>query len=260
MQPMRTGAPCAGPSSHQQWAAGGRRGGVGRGARGGYEGSRTTTSGRRWPRPPSAAPGDAGGSGTGGGSGSGSSSGRGKRLRGGRAREPGLFEIQDVSPPPRSLGVFALPPNTHTQDVIELRVDPSPSGAAAEDWQATMAAPASSSSSGGGGSGSGSGSGSEEDDRPPAEGRDGAVRSYVVVALVLQFKLVKGRYRRDHSRLEVQPVGRFLTNLALAASFQAKPYLKQRDGGGGGGGGDDKGGGGGGDDKGRRRRDGGGKQ
>jgi hypothetical protein len=176
--------------------------------------------------------------GGGGASGSGNGPRGGRRLRGGKAQAPGLFEIKDVSPPPRSLGVYALPPNTHTQDVIELCVD------AAEDWQATL----STGSSSGGGSGE---SGSDADGaNDKEEGQQAAVRRYVVTALVLQFKLVAGRYRRDHSRLEVQPMGRFLTNLSLESAFSAKPYLKGgaggEAGGGGGGGGGKKGGGSGG--------------
>ena len=38
---------------------------------------------------------------------SGRGSGAGRRRK---ARQPGLFEIQDISPPPRSLGIHALPP------------------------------------------------------------------------------------------------------------------------------------------------------
>jgi hypothetical protein len=169
-----------------------------------------------------ASPGDAAGGAGAGSNGSGSGgSGRGsggKRLRGNRAREPGLFEIKDVSPPPRSLGVYALPPNTHTQDVIELRVDPS----ATEDWQATGATAAASAAVV-----SASSSSSSSDDDAPADD-EAAVRRYIVTALVLQFKLVAGRYRRDHSRLEVQPVGRYLTNLALESAFRAKPYQKNK--------------------------------
>lgn len=167
---------------------------------------------------------DAAGSSNGSGSvgGSGNGRGGGKRLRGNRAREPGLFEIKDVSPPPRSLGVYALPPNTHTQDVIELRVDPS---STTEDWQATGATAASAASAAVVAS---TASSSSSDDDAPADD-EAAVRRYIVTALVLQFKLVAGRYRRDHSRLEVQPVGRYLTNLALESAFRAKPYQKKKD-------------------------------
>ena len=45
--------------------------------------------------------------GGGGGAGSGPGRGRGKKSR---ARQPGLFEVQDVTPPRRSLGIHALPP------------------------------------------------------------------------------------------------------------------------------------------------------
>jgi hypothetical protein len=79
-----------------------------------------------------------------------------------RAREPGFFEVKVVTPPPRSLGIHALPPLTHNGDAVEI---------------------------------------------------DNA--SYVVTSLVLQYKLVAGRYVRDHSRLEVAPTSRFFLNLML---------------------------------------------
>jgi hypothetical protein len=42
-------------------------------------------------------------------------------------------------------------------------------------------------------------------------------KEYVVTALVLNFKLRRGRYERDHSKLEVQRTGRFLYNQYLTA-------------------------------------------
>jgi len=36
--------------------------------------------------------------------------------------------------------------------------------------------------------------------------------SYVVQNTVLQYKLIKGKYRPDHRRLEVHQTGRFLYN------------------------------------------------
>ncbi|KAL4443314.1 hypothetical protein ABPG75_011051 [Micractinium tetrahymenae] len=98
----------------------------------------------------------------------GSSDGSGRH--GGRrrkARMPGLFEVHDVSPPPRSLGIHALPPNTHNGDQIEV------------------------------------------------EGS-----AFVVQAVVMQYKLVRGKYRRDHARLEVQNTGRMLANLYLEEMYR----------------------------------------
>jgi hypothetical protein len=37
----------------------------------------------------------------------------------------------------------------------------------------------------------------------------------VVTGLVLKYKLVKGKYVRDHNRLEVQPTGRYFVNMML---------------------------------------------
>ncbi|EFN56875.1 hypothetical protein CHLNCDRAFT_51665 [Chlorella variabilis] len=84
-----------------------------------------------------------------------------------KARQPGLFEVEDMSPPSRSLGIHALPPNTHNGDQVEI-----------------------------------------------------AGSSYVVQSVVLQFKLVRGKYRRDHARLEVQGTGRWMANLYLENVFQ----------------------------------------
>ncbi|KAL4423425.1 hypothetical protein ABPG77_010003 [Micractinium sp. CCAP 211/92] len=84
-----------------------------------------------------------------------------------KARMPGLFEVQDVSPPPRSLGIHALPPNTHNGDQIEV------------------------------------------------EGS-----AFVVQAVVMQYKLVRGKYRRDHARLEVQNTGRMLANMYLEEMYR----------------------------------------
>ncbi|PRW51179.1 hypothetical protein C2E21_5649 [Chlorella sorokiniana] len=78
-----------------------------------------------------------------------------------------MFEIQDISPPPRSLGIHALPPSTHNGDLIEV------------------------------------------------EGS-----AYVVQSVVMQYKLVRGRYKRDHARLEVQGTGRMLANLFLEELYQ----------------------------------------
>jgi hypothetical protein len=36
--------------------------------------------------------------------------------------------------------------------------------------------------------------------------------SYVVQSVVLQYKFVRGRYRQEHKRLEVNRTGRFLYN------------------------------------------------
>jgi hypothetical protein len=41
-------------------------------------------------------------------------------------------------------------------------------------------------------------------------------REYVVTALVLQFKLQRGRYVREHGKLEVQATGRYLYNQFLS--------------------------------------------
>jgi len=48
-----------------------------------------------------------------------SGSGNGpKRHRHRKAKQPGIFEVRVSTPPPRSLGVFELPPLTHTGDEV----------------------------------------------------------------------------------------------------------------------------------------------
>ena len=39
------------------------------------------------------------------------------------------------------------------------------------------------------------------------------LQDFVVTSLVLKYKLVAGRYQRDHNRLEVQQTNRYLMNL-----------------------------------------------
>lgn len=114
----------------------------------------------------SSSSGSAGGNSAGGSK----SGGVGKRgERGGRAKQPGLFEVQVVTPPPRSLGIYALPPLTHNGE--EINVD----------------------------------------------GLD-----FVVTALVVQFKLERGKYVRNHNRLDVQPTGRWLLNQQLDSLLKSK--------------------------------------
>ena len=118
--------------------------------------------------------GDVPSSSSGGGGGPGGAFGPGgaKRQRGQRkASRPGVFEVKVITPPPRSLGVFELPPLTHNGE--EIVVD--------------------------------------------GEG-------YVVQRLVLTYKLHKGRYQRDHNRLEVTPTGRWFTEQMLSNLMQAR-YL-----------------------------------
>ncbi|CAL8463556.1 g3090 [Coccomyxa elongata] len=86
----------------------------------------------------------------------GSGSGQ-KRLR---ARRPGVFEVEKINPPPKSLGIHHLPVDTHNGDQITV----------------------------------------EDED-------------FVVTGLVLKYKLVGGRYQRDHNRLEVQQTSRYFVNL-----------------------------------------------
>ncbi|KAG2451376.1 hypothetical protein HYH02_003978 [Chlamydomonas schloesseri] len=37
-----------------------------------------------------------------------------------KAKQPGLYEVQVVTPPPRSLGIYALPPNTQCGEEIDV--------------------------------------------------------------------------------------------------------------------------------------------
>lgn len=46
--------------------------------------------------------------------------GGGKRDGAKKARTPGLYEVRVVTPPPRSLGIYALPPNTACGEEIDV--------------------------------------------------------------------------------------------------------------------------------------------
>lgn len=87
-------------------------------------GHSTGSSSQRRPRCCRVLAASGGGGGGGGSWGSGSSNSSSGGRRSGKAerkaRQPGLYEVKVVTPPPRSLGVHALPPNTHNGDLIEL--------------------------------------------------------------------------------------------------------------------------------------------
>lgn len=54
--------------------------------------------------------------------------------------------------------------------------------------------------------------------------------SYVVQSVVLQYKLVRGRYEREHARLEVQHTGRFLYNHYLEEMYRKdSSYLQEEE-------------------------------
>ncbi|KIY98222.1 hypothetical protein MNEG_9742 [Monoraphidium neglectum] len=56
--------------------------------------------------------------GSSGGSEGSSNSGLPKRQRGRKAKQPGVFEVRVITPPPRSLGVYELPPLTHNGEEV----------------------------------------------------------------------------------------------------------------------------------------------
>lgn len=49
------------------------------------------------------------------------------------------------------------------------------------------------------------------------------MQDYVVSGVVLQYKLVRGRYEREHNRLEVQTTGRYITNAWLQHLMDSSP-------------------------------------
>lgn len=79
-----------------------------------------------------------------------------------KAKRPGLFEVQVVTPPKESLGVHSFHPDTHNGDHIHVQ---------GKDW--------------------------------------------VVSSLVLKYKLVRGKYEREHNRLNVQEMSRYFLNMHL---------------------------------------------
>jgi hypothetical protein len=51
----------------------------------------------------------------------------------------------------------------------------------------------------------------------------------VAQSLNIHFKLEKGKYVRTHHRLDVQPTGRFLVNLALESAMARATFVKPWD-------------------------------
>lgn len=51
----------------------------------------------------------------------------------------------------------------------------------------------------------------------------------VTQSLNVHFKLEKGKYVRTHHRLDVQPTGRFLVNLALESAMARATFVKPSD-------------------------------
>lgn len=52
------------------------------------------------------------------------------------------------------------------------------------------------------------------------------LQDYVVDALVLKYKLVRGRYEREHNLLEVHHTGRYFLNMHLKELYEAPSHLK----------------------------------
>jgi len=77
-----------------------------------------------------------------------------------------MYEVEIITPPPRSLGIHALEPNTGCGDEVEV------------------------------------------------EGH-----SFVVRSVVLKYRLERGKYVRDHNRLEVMPTSRFFLNKMLESLY-----------------------------------------
>uniref|UniRef100_A0A061RL69 Uncharacterized protein n=1 Tax=Tetraselmis sp. GSL018 TaxID=582737 RepID=A0A061RL69_9CHLO len=96
-----------------------------------------------------------------------------RRQRQRKARTPGFFEVKVITPPPRSLGIHSLEPNTGCGDEVEVDGD-----------------------------------------------------TFVVSSVVLQYKLQRGKYVRDHNRLEVQPTSRYFVNRFLQDVFENSSVRK----------------------------------
>ena len=110
---------------------------------------------------------------------------------------PGVFEVQRINPPPKSLGIHNLPADTHNGDQITVEDEVSRNlliNTSADWWglpwcMCAACAPV------------------------RADSLCAAMQDFVVTSLVLQYKLVGGRYQRDHNRLEVQQTSRYFVNL-----------------------------------------------
>ena len=114
------------------------------------------------------------------------------------------YEVRDVSPPPKNLGVHPLPTNTQCGAVVTViprteaeqrRTDDPWEGWGVEDAVEE----------------------NEEETRgaPDAADDDAEAAAYVVQSVTYRYKLERGRYVRDGKRLDVQPQGRFFAQLML---------------------------------------------
>ncbi|KAF8069411.1 hypothetical protein HT031_001526 [Scenedesmus sp. PABB004] len=103
-----------------------------------------------------------------------------------------------MTPPPKSLGIYALPPNTHNGEEIEI------DGAGYVVTSLVLKYRA---------------SGGARAARAARAGTGAAARARrcadASAAARARAQLHKGRYVRDHSRLEVQPTSRFFLNIML---------------------------------------------
>ena len=104
-----------------------------------------------------------------------------------RQQDSSWYEVEDVSPPPQNLGIQSLPPvsyfylflNFQQLYIVVLHTSiltPKPQN-------------------------------THNGDQIEVKGD-----SYVVQKVILRYRLVRGRYRQDHRRLEVRRTGRFLYN------------------------------------------------
>lgn len=123
------------------------------------------------------------------------------------AQDPDRFEVRVTSPPPRSLGVHSLPPNTSSGEVIEVEGDwymvkkmvcqVSGAGVATARPQSRRAWPV-----------------ARSPVRPPGREPGAAHRP------APQYQLEKGKYVRNYNRLEVERSERYITNMWLDQLFE----------------------------------------
>ena len=98
----------------------------------------------------------------------------------------GLFEVKDLSPPPKVLGIHSLPPDTHNGDQIEVegQVCLSVCSLLIKSHSAVLSLSL-------------------------------TIQDYIVDSVTLHYKLVGGKYQRDHNQLAVHSTSRFFLNKYL---------------------------------------------
>ncbi|XRB11520.1 hypothetical protein RI054_03g13530 [Pseudoscourfieldia marina] len=139
---------------------------------------------------------------------------------------PEMYEMRDISPPPRDLGTHPLPPNTQCGAVVTVVPSAKESEGSDDSWAGWLEDES-----------------EQEECQVEQEEEDASVspdnaETFVVRRVTYRYRLERGRYVKNGKRLDVQQQGRYFVEKHLNEILSATT----------GGGGDDD------DDEKRRRR------